>query len=263
MNQGAAQIPTGQSSVIRGEVTVRDRRDFALDPMGKPANSTLGSFIADFGDYSTITSTPAPLMDLGNGCGGVIGRPLRSGDVKRLRIGSLTLKGSPMGDVVPTETSTGVYASMGPQPFMASGGDASLRVVGTMSEFPAFDESLAKLASVDVNAPKTDGTAVLKMDDLYTGWTQGDSDWMLIQVVPNTPANTEGGGQVVCFVADKGCFTFPALAATFLLASQSPTFNMSIERHRYKADALDAKSSVEVELIAETRLTLKNGVITP
>jgi hypothetical protein len=264
MDQGVAQIPTGLSSSIRGEVTIRDRQDHVLDANGKATNTTLGSLIADFADYSTLTSTPAPLMDLTNGCGGVIGRPLKNGDLKRLRVGSLTLKGSSIGDVHPTETSTGVYSSMSAQLLMAQGGDASLRVVGTMMDFPAFDESLSKLSAVEVSEPKLDGTAELKSEDLVVTWKEGDGDWTVIQIVPDMPTNSnEGGGQVVCFVADKGCFTIPALAGTFLLAARSPTYSLSVERHRFHQKQIDTKSGVQIEAIAETRLTLKNGVISP
>jgi len=228
-------------------------------------NATLGMMTADFGDYSTISSTASAEMDLTQGCVGIISRPVRSGMVKPLKLQSLTLKGTSKGELMATATSTGVYSLSQSQPLMLD--VPSVRVVGVMAAmnaFPSFDQAVDVVTPMEVTGPASSGAAELKNEAFTVTWTAGQSDWAEIDIIPVLKDTTmSNGGQVVCFVPDSGCFSVPAMASTFLLASLADVYTVSVARHRYVATMLDARSGVEVDAIAEWRLSLKNGVLAP
>jgi hypothetical protein len=263
-NQGVAQLPLAVTVPIRGSLTIKDRIDKTVDAAGKPGNTTLGMVVAYFGDYSTVTSTKSPLRDLSEGCVGVIGRPLNS-SATPLPLASLAIKGTAKGDVLATRTSTGVFTLASADPLMQ--GIGSVHAVGSMESgmsFPAFDQAIDAVITMEVTEPPSDGKAELKDQDLTFSWVKGAGDWAEIDIVPvMTDTQMAKGGQVSCFVPDNGCFTVPKDATMFLLASQANRYTASVERHHYVGATLDARTHLDLETIAEFRLTLLNGVLAP
>jgi hypothetical protein len=266
-NQGVPQLPqrlTGAAKIL-GTITLRDRIDRSVDPTGAPMQIQLGTLTADFGDYSAISSTASAEMDLTEGCVGIISRPVRTGMVKPLGLQNLSVKGTAKGEILATSTSTGVYSISQHDPLMAN--VASVEIVGVtagMGSFPSFDQMIKVVTPMEATEPKSDGTPELKNQAFTVGWVAGDSDWAEVDVTPVLKDMTmSNGGQVACFVPDTGCFTVPAMAATFLLAAQADVYTVSIQRHRYVATMLGAGSGVEAEAISEWRLSLKNGVLAP
>lgn len=255
------QVPTEVPGMVRGSVTVLDRSDFTLDDQGKPRSDVQGRIAATFADFSAVTSTKSGLTPLGDTCVGTISRPTQSGDLVRLDLDTLVVTGLSAGDVHPMRTGPGVYTAV--QASLLLQGANSIRVTGTEASggFPAFDEMLTGIAPLEVMTPKSDGTAELTVDDLPVEWTAGNGDYVVVTVSPKE--SMSDGGVVTCFVQDDGCFILPAAATTFLLAAQTPQYTLSVERHRHRSVRLQPETTLEIEVVAEHRATLVNGVIGP
>ena len=69
------------------------------------------------------------------------------------------------------------------------------------------------------------------------------------------------GGQVICQVADTGCFDLPVGAAAFLRADNAATYTVSVKLFRYGSELIDPDHLLEVEAVAETRFTMTPGAV--
>src|SRR5687768_12186966 len=86
----------------------------------------------------------------------------------------------------------------------------------------------------------------------------GHGDYARITASPK--GDTGMGGQVACLVADDGCFVLPSGATSFLLASRTREYSLSVERHRYRSVRLEPNVTLDVDMVTEHRITLLNGV---
>jgi hypothetical protein len=252
------EIAAVTQTAIRGVVTLRDRRDRTLDAGGTAQDVIQGRLSATFGDFSTVTSTPSSLSVLGP-CVGVVSRPTSSGQVRRLDLEQLTVRGTALGDIIAMRASAGFYQSSEMRLFMPGAG--SLTFVGTemAGGFPAFEEAIEAVDTIALDAPNADAAELL-IDPLELRWAAGDGDYVDVTISPEEMEQT-GGGQLLCIVRDDGCFTIPSEANTFLLASQTERYTLSIQRHRYRALHPNADTTLELDVISEELLTLKNGVL--
>jgi hypothetical protein len=251
--------PVASDAPRVGFVTVRDTFDQTDDTAGAVQALRRGRLQAGFADLTSVTSTPAQVMALGPHCFGLVSRPVRSGDAVPLAMGELRVEGTARGVVRATEVSTGTYVAAG-EPLL--GGEA-LRFVGTAAApvaFPGFDQTLPALrADVMRSAPAADGLAALTVDALPVRWTPAGADWVEVALEPETD-QVDDGGQVICRVADTGCFDVPVAATNFLLAGNALRYTLSVSLHRYVALEPEAGAVLELEASSEVLLTLDNGV---
>lgn len=255
--------PTGTSRVIRGSVTLRDRRDETLDADGQPTGLVEGRVIASFADFSTVTSTPSALMALGSTCVGIISRPVSSGRPVRLDVANLEVSGSAAGVLAVTRTSTGVFSSSGAAPLLPGAGELSFRA-GAGAVFPGFDERVPPVEPLSLLQPAASPVSLLEPEGLDVTWAPGSGDYVALSIAPvREDGSAEGGGQVVCVAADDGCFVVPPAAVAFLLASQTGRYTLSVERGRTLAFELDSGAGLELAVLSEVRVTLENGVLGP
>ncbi|MCA9550133.1 MAG: hypothetical protein KC933_08865 [Myxococcales bacterium] len=240
-------------------MSIRDILDQTDDEAGVPQTVRSGRLQAGFADLSAVTSTPAQVMPLGPSCFGLISLPVKSGQSEPLTMAEIRVEGTARGSVLASQASPGTYVAVG-DPLL--GADA-LRFLGTAdpsTPFPGFDEALPALRSdVMLSVPAADGTAALTVDAFPVRWTPAGADWVEITLEPKSD-QVEDGGLVVCQVKDEGCFDVPVAATNFLLAGNAETYTLSVQLHRYRGVEPEAGAFLEVEAVAETRLTVDNGV---
>lgn len=263
----AAQ-PVESTAAIRGSVRIRNRRDRTLDAEGVATDLHSGLIQSDFADFTAVTSNPSAVMALSPSCVGVISRPTRSGRPVPLELGGLIVDGSPRGLLSATRTSTGVYVSSSEE-FLMSGGE-NLRVVGSAAlgggGYPAFEERVTGVAQLELIQPASDGTGLIRADDLPVVWTEGDGDWVEIVIAPETRepltpvagAPSASGGQVVCVVPDDGCYVLPLAATRFLLASEADVYTLRVERRRTRSTTPLGDVFLEISASSEWKTSLDN-----
>ena len=255
----AAAGPAASDARRVGFVTVRDVFDQSDDDTGAVQATRIGRVQAGFADLTAVTSTPAQVMALGPACFGLVSRPVRGGQSAPLAMGEIRVEGTARGTVLASEVGAGTYVAVG-APLL---GSDALRFVGAADPAAArraFDEALAALrGDVQLTAPAADGAAELTVEALAVRWSKAGADWVEITLEPEAD-QVDDGGLVVCRVVDEGCFDVPIAATNFLLSSNAPTYSLSVQLHRYRAVEPEAGALLEVEAVAETRLTLDNGV---
>jgi hypothetical protein len=262
-------MPSETVSPIRGNISIKDRRDYSLDDLGMPKANNLGIIQATFARVSTGTPTMEALMPLGMNCLGRLSRSQVNAP-RFLAMDGVMIKSTGRGDVATTSVNPGRYSSTGA---LVLSGASAPRAVGTQSaggEFPSFDEAISTVEPLELTAPASDGLAILEVDDLLIRWTGTGGQGALITIIPEYEGPVQSGGQVVCQVLDDGCFTLPAAATNFLLANrdQSPSgqpiavakFTLVVERYIISFVEPAAQTVLTLDSSTEYRLTLRNGV---
>ena len=256
-----ARGPFSTDRLATGFVTLTDVRDRTVDENGQRRRVDAGRIQAGFADRSTVTSTPAQIMPLGLACFGLISRPVRSGQTRPLDMESVRVEGTARGEVVAPQTRSGTHVAAG-DPLLGTG-DESLRFVATATAadgFVSFDVMLDGLrGTVDLTTPDPSAPADLTQEAYPIRWAPAGADWVEIVVTPEG-RDIDDGGQVVCRVADDGCFDLPAAATAFLLSGNVDHYTMSVALHRYGALEPTDETFVGVEAVAQTRLTVDNGL---
>jgi hypothetical protein len=241
----------------RGTVKVRDLRLRTLDPEGRAQDALTGRVTAQFGDFSSVTSTPAAEIPLSLLCVGVVSRPGREGDVGRLGMESVQIEGTARGTIRATQTSTGVFVDVGSA--VIDGADASLRIVavgGPAPGFVSFDETLTSPLPMEVLAPPLEGTSLV-FGPLEVRWVPGNGDFVSIELFPEGPGGASGG-QVACVVRDDGCFVLPEAASAFVLGSGSDTYSLRVGRFNYRAFGAGVDTFFDLSASSEWRQTLES-----
>lgn len=249
-------VSTAASRV--GFVQIRDTWDRTWDDFGVPRDVRTGRLQAGFVDRSTVTSTPAAVMPLSEVCFGLISRPVRTGSALPLAVTEVQVQDTSRGTIVASPAGPGTYIAVG-EPILGEG-QGDLRFVVNSTSTPGFglDQPLPSLSSdtgwtqPDPNLPQT-----LEPGQLPLRWTAGGADWIELTITPKSDG-VDDGGQVICRVADTGCFDVPGSVTAFLLAGNAPHYTMTLQSYRYRALETSTDHFVELEVISETRLTLDN-----
>jgi hypothetical protein len=251
------EVPSEVDGRLRGSVVVLDQRDFTLDNEMKPRSNLQGRISASFADFSAVSTMPSLLMPLGDTCVGLVSRPVSMGQVVRIDLESLVIRGTKAIDMEPMRTSTGTYVSVTNALILDP--NASVQITGDagLNSFTSFDETLPAITPMEVTAPLRDGTPWLETSYLTIEWVPGDGDYVQVTVSPDMTMST--GGSVTCIVEDDGCFELPTSAATFLLAAQTPYYELNVARHRYRSVRLAEETTLELQVVSQQRLSLRNG----
>lgn len=251
----------GSSASQVGFVQVRDTWDRSWDADGNPKDLHIGRLQAGFTDLSTVTSTPAQVMSLSEVCFGLISRPVRTGQAAPISVQEVRVEGTARGTILASPAGVGTYVAVG-EPLLGAGEQPLRFVVTSTAADPGFalDEVLDSLRStVSLTAPDPAAPLALTTGLYPLRWSAAGADWVEISIAPEGDGINDGG-QVVCRVADTGCFDLPASATAFLLSANALSYTLSVQLQRYQALETDSAHFVELEILAETRLTLENGV---
>ena len=248
-------LPETPDVAGQGRVTIRDVVDTTFDDRDEPQDVQTGRVQASFASV-TAESTPAVTSELGPNCIGVTSRPGNDGEQTALAAGTVTVTGLNRSPITVTEMN-GVYVDGGAP--LLDGADANVAIEADGGSFVAFSASIPVATPLEVRTPALDGTGELAFGELVFAWTAGQADYVLIEVSPDV--DDRNGGQVICQVPDDGCFTLPALATTFLLASDAPTYTVSVQRANLRVVEPDSMSAVEATVVSQVRGTLVSGVL--
>ena len=241
----------------RGSVRIRDIVDTTWDEQDQTQDIQLGRIEANFG---TITSTGASptLVDLGLECVGVVSLS-QPGSSMRTGVGTLLVEGLAEGPVSLEPGANGVYIrSSAPQ---LAGASPMLTISAPGADFGGFQGSLPPVGAVELFEPATDGTGRLTTGELVFGWTPGSADYLELRISPDSADPAVRGAQVICQIADDGCYTLPASATSFLLSNNTRSFTLSLQRTNVRVLEPDAERAVRLGVISELRATLRNGVM--
>lgn len=253
--------PSASNATQTGFVQVIDTWDRSQDDQGQPKDIRTGRLQAGFADLSTVTSSAAQFTTLSEVCVGVVSRPVREGRALPVAVSEVRVEGTARGTILATRAGPGTYIAVGDS--VLGDGQGTLRFVVTATGAPGFevDQMMPSMrGTVQLSLPEIARPADLTTDAYPLRWTSANADWVTISVRP-LGGDVEDGGQVVCQVADTGCFDLPVAATNFLLASNRSQYSMTVQLHRYLSVEPTGDTLVEVEAVAETRLTLNNGVI--
>lgn len=244
-----------------GFVTVQDTWDRTVDDTGVVRDLRTGRVQAGFADRSTSTSTPAQVMPLGEVCFGVLSRPVGGGSATPLSVSEVYVEGTARGTIRASRAGPSTFVAVG-EPLLGEGG-AELTVVVTSTSadgFPSVQGTLTSLRSrPELSSPDPLAPASLLNEPYPVRWTPSGADVVEITVTPGDDA-VDDGGQVVCRVADTGCFDLPVAATAFLLAGNATQYTFSVSQQRFAEESPDAEHLLSLEVASETRLTLGNGV---
>jgi len=253
--------PIASSAARAGFVLVQDSWDRRQDDTGVRKDVRTGRVQAGFVDLSTVTSTPAAVMPLGDVCFGLVSRPVSSGRATPVPVTEVRVEGTARGTIRASRAGPGSYVAAG-DPILGAG-EGTLRFVVSATAAPGFDgvdlELPSLLGSVELSAPDPNAPPALTTDPYPVRWTPAGADWVEIQISPERD-EVDDGGQVICRVADVGCFDIPVAATAFLLSGNADHYGLSVELHRYRGVEPVAGHLVEVEAVAQTELTIDNGV---
>ncbi|MEM7678455.1 MAG: hypothetical protein AAF449_20890 [Myxococcota bacterium] len=240
----------------QGSVTIRDVFDTSLDEAQNPRDLQQSRIQAAFGTVTATAGDPA-LIDLGRNCVGVVSRP-QLGMTTIEAAGELNISGLAEGPVTVEPNANQVYSRVGTPQF--SGADDQLMIAAAGDAFDAFSTSIPVVDPLQLMAPGVDGTARLETGELRFQWNGANADYVELRLAPITDDPLVSGGQVICQVADDGCFDLPASATSFLLSSNTTTFSMSVQRTNVQLLMPDADTAIRVVVVSEVRATLLNGV---
>lgn len=259
---GAQATPIASNAPRSAVIRARDVWDRTVDETtGQAKDLRSGRLQAGFADLSTVTSSPAVTMPLGEHCFGLVSRPVRRGQATPIFVSEVRVEGTARGPIQATRAGPGTFIANG-EPILGDG-EGNLRFVVSSTAGPGFDgvdETLAGLrGDVGLTAPDPYAPPGLTTDVYPVRWSAAGADWVEITFTPEQDG-VDDGGQVICVVADQGCFDLPVAAAAFLLSGNADGYTMSVELHRYRGVERDAEHVLEVEAVAETRLTVPNGV---
>lgn len=242
--------PISPDRDLRGFVVIRDVVDVRIDPDGTKRNVRMGLVQGGFGDFWAATSSVASLLPLGPRCVGVTSRAQTAGRVP-LRLAGLVVDGTGRGRIVVHEITPGTFVSSGTP--LLQGADV-LEVRGDQGSFPGFTAKLASLVPI-VPVPSDEAVGP---DGLEVFWMPSDTDWVEITLSPPATAS-RSGGQVVCRVADTGCYAIPAAATSFLLTDDGSHYTLTVDRVRYRVVEPDLNSAVEISVRTRHHSTLQRG----
>jgi len=141
-----------------------------------------------------------------------------------------------------------------------TGAEAQLMVGAAGDVFGAFSTSIDAVEPLGLESPAVDGTGLLETGELRFQWNGANADYVEIRLAPITDDPLVSGGQLICQVADDGCYDLPASATSFLLSSNTTTFSLSVQRINAAVVTPDANTAVRVSVVTEVRATLQNGV---
>ncbi len=257
----ATMGPIASNETQTGFVQVIDSWDRTQDDQGQVKDIHVGRVQAGFADLSTVTSSAAQITTLSEVCVGVVSRPVRDGRAMPIAVTEVRVEGTARGTILASRAGPGTHIAVGSS--ILGDGQGTLRFVVTATGAPGLeiDQMMPSLrGTVVLSEPDVARPADLTTDRYPLRWTSAGADWVTISVRP-LGADVEDGGQVICRVADTGCFDLPVAATNFLLASNRSQYSMTVQLHRYSSIEPSADTLVEVEAIAETRLTIDNGVI--
>ena len=241
----------------RGSVTIRDVVDTSLGSDGEQLDIRQGRIQGNFGTV-TATGAAARLQDLGLSCVGLTSLPA-VGTTVRQTAGALRIEGLADGDVIVEPDGSTRYIETGAPYFGAAG--PTLRASAPGGDFPGFSIDVPAVQTLQLRAPATDGTARLLPGELVVEWSAGDADFVEVRVTPVSDEPSISGGQVICRVADDGCFTLPASATSFLLSNNTRTYTFRVQRANVRVAMPDAETAVQMSALSEVRATLQNGVL--
>lgn len=232
----------------QGSVRVRDTVDEREASAGQR-----GQITASFFDLSAQTATIAKVMPLSEYCGGILSLPDSSG-AQALSVGALSIDPSADGtlDIPETKAGSGRYVVVRPNSLLPDA-DA-LTATATAGSFPAFGLSAPIPAPVGLTAPTQGGE--IDAGGMELSWAAGGGDFVEIELTPDERAAGQVGGQVICQVADTGCYSLPASVFVFLLQSGSPTYTLTVRRRIVRTKELSADTALQLETATEHRITL-------
>ena len=241
----------------RGNVTIRDVVDTTLNEQGQSVDLQEGRIQASFG---TVTATGAPpaTIEWSFRCAGVVSRSSTSDSVERQNVGSLTVAGVAGGPLVVDPVAVGSYVRLGA--LLLLDATETIDVSAPGAGFVAFSTQISRVAPLLVQEPATDGTGALEAGELEIRWEPGSGDYVELRIEPVFTEGSLSGGQVICQIADDGCFRLPVSATNFLLSSNTPTFSMSMQRTNLQVLEPAADTAIRVSVVSEVRATLQNGV---
>ncbi len=250
---GEVRLPNESEAGALGTVKVRDLDRRPIDAFGARTPGFSGSQLT--GIFRTITSTGAEPDGLVLGsCIGVIGLPEQDEDTPE-DIGPLTFS-FPDEDLtlVATDPDTN------PRYFSNLVGVSVLPVAGSSTvsgggngSFPPFTISAETVRPMRVSAPPIDGSFTLPSTGFRMRWNPDESsDFVQLTVAPIRRRGDEGtGGQLVCTLADTGCFGLDANHVNFLRQAQVEAYNATIRRVRGARIEIAQGVEVELEVLSE------------
>ncbi len=241
----------------RGTVTIRDDVDTTLDDQGAPRDNRTGRVTAVF-QRVTVASVPPMVDELGVRCLGVTSRGV-DGEETLQGVGTITVDGLAPGALAIEPRADLRYVFPISTPLDGAAANVDLSAPG--ATFSGFTGSIPSIAPLALLEPPAAGTGELLFGELVVRWTPGSADYVEIQISPDVNTIESQGGQVVCQVADDGCYTVPAMATTFLLAADVPTYTVAVRRTNARLVEPDPDTVVELEVVSEARFTIQNGVL--
>lgn len=251
---GNVRLPNASEAVALGTVKVRDLNRRPVDAFGVRAPGFEGGQLTAI--FRTITSTgaEAPTLPLGSSCVGILGRSQLDETVPE-DIGQVVFELEGREESMTAsqpQTNPRYFRNLVRESILPVSEDATVRGGGNGS-FPPFEISTGTLRSLEVSSPPLDGSFVLPATGFRVRWEPDErSDFVELTISPVRRAGDgTTGGQVVCLLADTGCFGLAANQVNFLRQSQVDAYNATLRRVRGERVELADQVEVEMEVLSE------------
>jgi len=250
---GEVRLPTESEAAALGTVKIRDLDRRPVDAFGAPTPTFIGSQLTAI--FRTITSTGSEPEGLVLGsCVGVIGLSGLDEDTPE-DIGPLTFAfPDEERSLVATDPNTNprYFSNLVGTSILPSTGSATVTGGGAGS-FPPFSISAGTVRPLRITSPTTDGSFSIPSTGFRIRWNADPgSDFVQLTVSPVRRQGAEGsGGQLVCTLADTGCFGLDANHVNFLRQAGVEAYNATLRRVRGQRIEVAEGVEVELEILSE------------
>ncbi len=246
----------------QGRVALTDEVDSTIDDEGTPRSIERSRTQASFAAQTNPEADSSPAeLELSDQCIVVVSRPPPGPLVPSIDqdVGTLTISGPASGPWRLSPLADGSY-NRTDSPVYETAADL-IEVEGEGGSFGAFSATVPSVTPLLLTAPTLDGSGAILPGELTFEWVAGEADYVEIRVSPVFNDPRRSGGQVICVVADDGCFNLPSAATRSLRADNTATYIMSVQRTNVRLVMPDPDRVIKISAISRVRATLVYGGI--